>query len=169
MSDSATPFLSLARLLTVAALVIQHENTLYDRTPYHTSKLTGKQHVDDPPSSRNSQCIIDFLCTVLSHLRGPPINATVIGTSAHRRALVRLRTSAVSNRAYKKVLNFREHNAPSTEPSYYTHAATHHLQIQLNPICVPTKPIPRPSSFILITLSVGNLRERYDMTALRPS
>jgi len=51
---------------------------------------------------------LPFLNTVLSHLRGPPINATVIGTSAYRRALVRLRTSAVSNRACKKVLNFRE-------------------------------------------------------------
>ena len=51
-------------------------------------------------------------------LKRSPIKATVIGTSAHRRALVRLRTSAVLNRACKKVLNFREHSVPSAEPIY---------------------------------------------------
>jgi hypothetical protein len=61
MSDSTTPFLSPARLLAVAALVAQHENTLYDKTPYHTSKLAGKQYVDDLLSSGNSQRVIDVL------------------------------------------------------------------------------------------------------------
>jgi hypothetical protein len=61
MPDSTTLFLSPARLLAVAALVAQHENTLYDKMPYHTSKLTGKQYVDDLLSSRNSQHIIDVL------------------------------------------------------------------------------------------------------------
>ena len=49
MSDSTIPpFLSLARLLAVAALVAQHENTLYDRTPYHTLEVDWEaKHVDD--------------------------------------------------------------------------------------------------------------------------
>jgi len=61
MSNSTTPFLSPARLLAVAALVAQYESPLYDKTPYHTSKLTGKQYVDDLLSSGNSQRIIDVL------------------------------------------------------------------------------------------------------------
>ena len=50
----------------------------------------------DGTKSDRSECVV--FSTILSHLRGLPINATIM-TSAHRRALVRVKTAAVSNRA----------------------------------------------------------------------
>ena len=47
------------KLLTIATLVAQYETRLYDKTPSHTSVLTGSHYVEELLSSKNHQRILD--------------------------------------------------------------------------------------------------------------
>jgi len=62
MPDNSVPLLTPQTLLNIAVLVSQHEASLWhDRTPAHSSVLTGSQYVNELLSSGNPTRIFDVL------------------------------------------------------------------------------------------------------------
>jgi len=67
MPDNSVPLLTPQTLLDIAVLVAQHEASLWhDRTPSHSSVLTGSQYVGERLSSGNPTRIFDVLRMPLS-------------------------------------------------------------------------------------------------------
>ena len=62
MSNSPPPpFLSAARLLAVGPQIAQYQSILHDKTPNHTSEMSGEKYVEHPLESTNSRRTIDVL------------------------------------------------------------------------------------------------------------
>jgi len=58
---SGPSLLTPEKLLAIATLVGQYETPFYDKTPSHTSVLTGSHYVEELLSSKNHQRIFDVL------------------------------------------------------------------------------------------------------------
>lgn len=58
---SGPSLLTPEKLLAIATLVAQYETPFYDKTPSHTSVLTGSRYVEELLSSKNHQRILDVL------------------------------------------------------------------------------------------------------------